>query len=290
MIGRVPRTADGGAGRAGRRPLAYRKRRESRGIKSLLRLALLRSERLYRASRTLYLLTRFAARRSHEPELAAFCLFGDRRGVFLDVGANAGQSALSFRLFNKRTPILSIEPNPYHERDLRLLKRILSRFDYRICAAGDEEGVVTLHVPAYRGVPITGEASVHERAADRTWWMQEHLRDADSDRFSVQEWVVPVRRLDDLGVEPAFVKLDVEGFELPVLRGLARTLARYRPIVMVERNALSDGVEALLCSLSYSPCVYDAAHAALVPFERQRSQNLFYVPAAPAAAPSGTPA
>lgn len=255
------------------------KRRESRDLKSLLRLALLRSERLYRISRRLYLLARFAARRPHERDFEAFRLFGERQGVFLDVGANAGQSALSFRLFNKRAPILSIEANPYHERDLRFLKRILSRFDYRICAAGDEHGSVTLHIPVYRGVPITGEASVRKQSAETSWWMREHLYSTDAERFRVKEQVVPVQRLDDLAIEPAFVKLDVEGFELPVLHGLAETLERHRPILMVERNSGSGEIEALLSRLDYRPFMYDAASGKLVRYQQQRPQNLFYLPA-----------
>ena len=42
-------------------------------------------------------------------------------GVFLDVGANSGQSALSFRMFNKTIPIVSVEANPACEADLRLV-------------------------------------------------------------------------------------------------------------------------------------------------------------------------
>jgi FkbM family methyltransferase len=266
------------------------KHRQSRDVKSLLRLVLLRSERLYRISRRLYLLARFIAGRPHERDFEAFRLFGERHGVFLDVGANAGQSALSFRLFNKHDPIISIEANPYHERDLRFLKRMLRRFDYRMCAAGDEDGVITLHIPAYRGVPITGEASVRRESAESSWWMREHLHRTDAEGFSVNERVVPVRRLDDLAVEPAFVKLDVEGFELPVLQGLAATLERHRPILMVERNSRSREIDALLSRLDYRAFIYDAVGGKLVPYERQRPQNLFYLPPATAPAASATPA
>jgi len=51
----------------------------------------------------------------HEPDFAFFERFSDESGLFLDVGANAGMSAVSFRIFNKCAPILSLEPNPIHE-------------------------------------------------------------------------------------------------------------------------------------------------------------------------------
>jgi FkbM family methyltransferase len=246
-------------------------------VRSRLRLALLRSERAYRLSRRLYLVGRYLARRPHEPDFAAFAALGPREGCFLDVGANAGQSALSFRLFNRRAPILSIEANPYHARDLRFVKRIVRRFDYRIAAAGEASGSATLHIPTYRGVPITGEASVHRSVASSSWWMDEHLGAADGDGFAVAARDVSVERLDDLGLRPAFVKIDVEGFELPVLRGLAETFARHRPVLMVECGPRIGEIVAYLGDRGYQPFAFDAAERAFHPYEGQPAQNLFFM-------------
>jgi Methyltransferase FkbM domain len=45
---------------------------------------------------------------------------------------------------------------------------------------------------------------------------------------------VEVRRLDDLALDPTFVKLDVQGHEHPALVGMAKTLERYGPPVLIE--------------------------------------------------------
>lgn len=50
---------------------------------------------------------------------------------------------------------------------------------------------------------------------------------------------VPTERLDDAlpdGYVPAFVKIDVEGAELEVLRGGIETIARHRPVVVFEHG------------------------------------------------------
>jgi FkbM family methyltransferase len=251
-------------------------------VGSMVRLALLRSENAYRLARRGYLVARYLARRPHERDFAAFAALRARDGAFLDVGANAGQSALSFRLFNKRAPILSIEANPYHDRDLRFVKRFVRGFDYRIVAAGEADGSLTLHVPTYRGIPITGEASVHRATAARSWWMEEHLDEADHDRFEIAEREVPVRRLDDLAPRAAFIKIDVEGYELPVLRGLAGTFARDRPVLMVERNGRTGEVVAHMRALGYRPFAFDARVEAFEPYAAQAARNLFFFPAEPA--------
>ena len=90
------------------------------GLASKTRSALTRSPRLYSAARRAAILGRYARKRVHEPDFEFFRGRGDGTGMLLDIGANAGQSALSFRAVNKG-PILSIEPNPGHERDLKMV-------------------------------------------------------------------------------------------------------------------------------------------------------------------------
>ena len=127
--------------------------------------ALARNHGAYRHMRRASMFCKYLVGRPHEPDFAAFRHFRDRSGLFLDVGANSGESVLSFRLFNPTAPILSIEPNPYHQPDLEFLKRRIDRFDYLLCAAGDRAGRATLYVPMYRNLPLTGEASFHREQA-----------------------------------------------------------------------------------------------------------------------------
>lgn len=227
------------------------------------------------ASRGLGLL-RFALRRPHEPDFAAFALFADRPGIFLDVGANVGQSALSFRAVNRIAPILSIEANPQLARDLRFVQRFVRGFDFKICAASDARGVQTLHVPLYRGLPITGEASLDEAMTrDLYWTRQQHIAD-DTDTVRTRAVEVHSIPLDDLELSPAFIKLDVQGFELPALKGLAGTLAAHQPVLLVERTAIAD-VTQYLAAIGYRPYVYLPSEHRLAPDDGRDSLNLFFV-------------
>lgn len=238
---------------------------------SRAKLLLARSPRLYGAARRVRALGLFALRRPHEPDFAAFALFPEREGLFLDVGANLGNSALSFRIFNSRSPILSIEPNPFHERDLRFVKRLIRNFDYELFAAGDSSGEATLHVPFYKGLALTGEASLIEPDG-RPWWAQEQ----GVETVETRTLHVPVRPLDELRLQPDFVKIDVEGAEDVVLRGMTETLDRARPVLLLERSAAAAEVDELLRSRGYTPHVYDGKR--LQPFHGQHVTNVFYLP------------
>ena len=87
---------------------------------------------------------------------------------------------MSFRAVDRATQILSVEANPLLEPDLRFVKRFVRGFDFRICAASDIAGRVTLHVPAYRGLAITGEASLDAAMTRDLFWLREQDVDADA--------------------------------------------------------------------------------------------------------------
>jgi FkbM family methyltransferase len=247
---------------------------------SRAKLLLARVPTAYRwAARGLGLL-RFVLRRPHEPDFRAFRLFAERRGLFLDIGANVGQSAMSFRAVNRTSPILSIEANPRLERDLRFVKRVLPRFDYRICAASDAPGALTLHVPRYRGLPITGEASLDRAMTRDLYWMRQQDVAGAADEVQLDAVDVQSVRLDDLDLAPAFVKLDVQGFELQALKGLAATLAAHRPVILVERTAIA-GVTEFLAGIGYRPFVYLAAEHRMTPDDGRDTLNLFFLAEAP---------
>jgi FkbM family methyltransferase len=251
------------------------------------RLLLLRSPRVYRAARQVRQVARFFARRPHEPEFAAFAQLRQREGLFLDIGANTGASAMSFRIFCRDAPILSIEPNPDLERELRLVRRLVRRMEYMLCAAGEEDGETSLYVPVYRGVPMDTVASVRRDAVEERWSLRRQLgAGVDGPALRIEQRVVPLRRLDGLGLMPRFVKLDVEGFELAVLRGLAHTLDRARPVVLVERSDSFADVTEFLRGYDYRPFAFLATAAQFAPYADQDVANVFFLPPDVAAKPS----
>ncbi len=244
-------------------------------LRDATKVLLTRYPRAYDALRRPYAAARFRLGHPHDPDYEAFALFPSRRGIFLDVGANAGMSALSFRVYNDANPILSIEPNPFHERDLRFAGRLAKPFAYRMWAAGREDGTMTLHVPVYRNVPLTTEASlIRDEVAGSVSLRARLGARMDSSDFEIVSRVVPVRRLDSLDVEPAFIKLDVQGFEYEALLGLQATIRRARPVLLIETP--SEQVRDFLGAMDYAPYRFLAHERRLVP-EVERAINTVFL-------------
>jgi FkbM family methyltransferase len=240
-----------------------------------LKVALTRSPKVYDMARRPYALGRFLARRPHDHDYAAFRLFPQADRPFLDVGANAGMSAFSFRIYQRRAPIVSIEPNPFHERDLRFAGRIVRDHSYRLWAAGASEDELTLFVPVFRGVPLTTEASLDRESVVQSPTLRARLGAAmDTDAFRVEERQVPVKPLDVLGCDPAFIKLDVQGYDFPALQGLQATIERSWPVLVIE--SAGEESHAFLVERGYEAQTFDPG-AGRLEAARWPATNVFYV-------------
>ncbi len=148
-------------------------------------------------------------------------LFRDRTcGCCIEVGAHDGIVGSATLLFERRgwTTVL-VEPNP------DLCEEIRRRRTGRLfaCAAGAAPGQALLTIPAVSDTLST-------LTTGRNW----HLRDGTDPASSTVE--VEVRTLDHMLSEAGvtavdFATIDVEGFELEVLRGF--DLDRWRPRVLI---------------------------------------------------------
>ncbi len=153
-------------------------------------------------------------------------------GLFLDVGANDGISALSFRYFDKNYRILSLEPNRLLERSLKKLKARDANFDYIMAGAGSQQSVMQFHVPVYKGVVLhtsTSSSLEHTRSA-----LTASFGKSVATAASINLIEGSIIRIDDLDIEPTIIKIDAEGFNYDVLLGAAATISRSRPFLIIE--------------------------------------------------------
>jgi FkbM family methyltransferase len=157
-------------------------------------------------------------RRGHkkEPEFGLIPFFCRAGGTMVDIGSNKG-AYLALSLEHVQNAV-AFEPNP---RMVSLLRKAFRNLGVTInhVALGASEGEVTLRIP--RGQP--GRSTIQTANT---------LNDV---RGKVDECRVGLRTLDSFGLRGvSFVKIDVEGAEVSVLRGGAETLRRERPIVFLE--------------------------------------------------------
>lgn len=203
-------------------------------------------------------------------------------GLLLDVGANDGISALSFRRLLPDNPVLSVEISPRHAPTLLALKARMKGFDYVLVGAGEGHATLRLYTPTYRGILLHTFAGVDRDGVRNALVIA--FGQAVADRCSMLEDDTVIQPLDELNVSPAFIKIDVEGMGNAVLRGLRKTLERSHPAMMIEVEPDEIGeMLQFMTALDYQARVYDAERDVLKPFDSSDAffaggnKNLYFV-------------
>ena len=105
-------------------------------------------------------------------------------------------------------------------------------------AAGDTPGNATLYVPGRRASGLSAHGSLDPLEFDKDY-IQARLADYgfdSSQKSAFRKRTVRVKPLDQLGLNPQMIKLDVEGFESQALKGLERTIKIFLPVLLIEVN------------------------------------------------------
>ena len=191
---------------------------------------------------------RLTCKRPFEPDFEVLEGFLVRPSeVLIDAGANRGQSIDAIKMFLPNIMLHAFEPNPL------LAQRLVRQFSTSHALTlhqfglGDMDTTGTLYVPFYRGFMYDGLASFDRNEASG-WLSNETLAGFDPLHLKLRETTCSVRRLDDFGFSVAFLKLDVQGFERPLLEGGKATLEASKPLILMER---SPDAEAYLTGLGW---------------------------------------
>lgn len=171
-----------------------------------------------------------------EPELAGLADIVGPGCVCVDVGSAAGLYTVTLaRLVGATGEVHSVEPlsfaHPVWSRVLR--SRSGQNVRHHTVALGAEPGTGTMSVPVGRYGPVTGRSFLAWKT-DGLGSNAEFARQVDVD--------VDVTTLDDLCAQARltrldFVKIDVEGGELNVLRGGQHAVETFRPTMLIEIEA-----------------------------------------------------
>lgn len=148
-----------------------------------------------------------------EPYIYKICgVVLDKESVFLDIGSAYGYHALRAAALCKE--VLSFEPQQilYDLQRLSLRDNDISNVSLLHSAVGDRDENVSMDVADYDSMSNVGNLSVGEGGAS-----------------------VPCTRIDSLDLPRVdLIKCDVQGYEERVLLGALSTLARCRPVLIVE--------------------------------------------------------
>lgn len=146
-------------------------------------------------------------------------------GVFFDVGANIGYlSAIAAGLVGQGGAVHSFEPVPIYFEKLRRLADVNPEHSIIVnaCAVGDAPGTCTIYITREPGQNTLVPS--YKTAVEIVSTLEVPVLRLDS--------YIESHRIDRVSL----IKIDAEGYELPVLRGLGRYFeaSGHRPAIVCE--------------------------------------------------------
>jgi len=167
---------------------------------------------------------RRVSKANYEREMELLDVLCDRARTGIDVGAKVGM--YTYRIRACSSDVIAFEPIPlFHD----MLRAVFEgkRGHIEPVAASDRRGTATLRMP-YDG---EGHRQFGRSSIEPTNPLVHHQI------ARTEELVVETRPIDEYAFpRVGFIKIDVEGHELAVLEGAAKTIAEQRPNLLIECN------------------------------------------------------
>jgi FkbM family methyltransferase len=143
----------------------------------------------------------------------------------IDIGANIGAYSLLFNYFWPEANIMAIEPSSYNRPYLDYNLGHIPNIEIRQLALGSERSTGEIAVPSPAQKVINNDYWDTHTGTLSLYGKSEYLREK-----------VEIYPLDELDVSRPvnFMKIDVEGHELEVLRGARETIKEDKPAMLIE--------------------------------------------------------
>lgn len=155
---------------------------------------------------------------------------------FIDVGGNIGLSTIGFRQLGYNNRILIFEPDKnYCVKKLKKLKNKISNIRIYDFALSEKNEKKNLYQAYFLGIKMHFLSSFSKKyllnVINQVYRYFKFF-------FKIKTQVLNLKKFDDLklNVKPCFIKIDVEGYDHKVIKGMVQTIKKYKPLILVELN------------------------------------------------------
>ena len=198
--------------------------------------------------------------------------------VILNIGSNYNQNCRIILKINKNFKILNFEPNNlrFQNNEFKEYANV-KNLNF---GALNENISKKLYTPYYKGYALDSLASLSKKNIKS--YLKENNLDASKVIFKSK--ICKFVKLDKYFYKTFFLKIDTEGSEIKVLKGLKKTIKKYNPIILLESNGYKDDnnlsqlkiIEKFLKIYKYKKFTYQ--NNRFVPYEKNlKKRDIFFL-------------
>ena len=152
----------------------------------------------------------------------------------IDVGASDG---IAIKFFNRKLKINNIicfEPNPFYQKILRKLK--IKNLKIKPFGIGNSNKYEKIFFPRYKFFFKNLDLFSYTFYNKQSLLDQINFDFKFKENISIVEKKIYLKKVRNINMKVDLIKIDVNGYELPVIKGLAEVIKRDKPALIVESS------------------------------------------------------
>ena len=235
-------------------------------------------EKIIRCHPLIYFISRSLIRFTtvHEEDFNGVKLLnlGEKINI-IDVGASDGVAAKFFNRNLNIGNIICFEPSNYYINKLKKIN--IKNLIIRPFGIGNANGYKTIFFPRYK-LFYKNLDIVSYTHYDRKGVEDAILSDFKfTKNISIAKKKISIRKIKKINKKIDLIKIDTNGYEIPIIKGLIHIIKKDRPVLIVEYNKDVKIIGKLLKKFSYQGYYYSHNKKKFILKEKKYSENTFYL-------------
>ena len=148
----------------------------------------------------------------------------------LNIGSNHNQNCRIILKMNNQFKVINFEPNEISLKNNSFSKN--NNIKNKNFGALNQNVKKQMYVPYYKSFPMDSLTSLDKKNII-SYFKQHRL---DISKITFKKKICKFVKLDIFNYKTFLLKIDTEGSEIDVLKGLQKTIRKNNPIILIERN------------------------------------------------------
>ncbi|MEC7099333.1 MAG: FkbM family methyltransferase [Pseudomonadota bacterium] len=193
----------------------------------------------------------------------------------MDIGASDGIAAKFFAKNLRTNKIICFEPDKNY---LKILNNLpINNLIVKPYAIGDKDNEVNVYYPEYqifgKKYKFVTYCFYDKKILEKQIYLDFKFRK----NIRIIKEKIKIRKLEKINLKIHLIKIDVNGFELSVLRGLNKIIKKDKPALILETGKDDKKIRDFLSKYSYKQFIYMNESKTFEPVKDRYSLNTYFL-------------
>jgi len=203
--------------------------------------------------------------------------FKDLKRPIIDIGANDGISYKFIRNFLKNNLIYSFEPLKIKFNQLKRLRNKDKNYKILNYGLSNKAALKKIYIPFFKKYALSSFSGLNKRFIVLRLKESIFVRNL-LNKIKFKSELIKLQKLDDLHLNPNFIKIDIEGHEYECILGSIKTIKKNKPILLIEYNYKNNKkINNNLKKIGYEAYYYDNKNSCIKLYKNKKVLNIIYV-------------